>query len=99
MFCNPLRFSHFLKLTSEFSSSSIFQHFHVNLGCVSSDFGGICGCCLLSTGGFGGRLQFGGSDIEEVLRYRDGYCLLSGEAININGLTRLPKLLYEIKTF
>ena len=45
------------------------------------------------------ELQFGGSDIEEVLRYRDGYCLLSGEAININGLTRLPKLLYEIKTF
>ena len=42
-------------------------------------------CCLLSTGGFGG-LQLG-SDIEEVVRYRDGYCLLSGEPININGLT------------
>ena len=39
-----------------------------------------------------------GTDIEEVVRYRDGYCLPSGEPININGLTRLPKLLCEIKT-
>ena len=46
-----------------FSSSSIFQHFHVHSGCVSSDFGGICGCCLLSTGGFGGR----SSSLEEVI--------------------------------
>ena len=54
-------------------------------------------CCLLADLVAGAPVW--GSDIEEVLRYRDGYCLLSGEAININGLTRLPKLLYEIKTF
>ena len=77
----------------------MFQCFHIHLGCVSSDFGGICGCCLLSTGGFGGRLQFGGSDIEEVLRYRDGYCLLSGEAININGLTRCQNFSTKSKLF
>ena len=52
---------------------------------IQSVFGRDLCCCLLSTGGFGG-LQLG-SDIEEVVRYRDGYCLLSGEPININGLT------------
>ena len=54
-------------------------------------------CCLLADLVAGSSL--GGSDIEEVLRYRDGYCLLSGEAININGLTRCQNFSTKSKLF
>ena len=73
------------------SKTHFGQLVHLFIGnfrsCVGSDFGEDLWLLFVVYWRIWWQPPVGRSDIEEVVRYRDGYCLLSGEPININGLT------------